>query len=192
MRNALTALLIIIVITTSSHVFAGEADQYNTKVLLHGTKQISDSSSWQLSGWAIFPNIGNGPVLMVGGPRYEIKDQWSIECMAGTFTKDQAGELVIDIRASYDAFDPIHLWTNVEYFPKTRNWYTYLDVNYRIGNLGLVGIETENMHFPNAKDDLSIGPRVVLPLGQITIVWALQFHNGGNPKQIWARVILDL
>jgi len=113
--------------------------------------------------------------------------------MAGTFTKDQAGELAFDFRASYDGFDPIHLWTNVEYFPKTDSWYTYLDANYRIGKLGLIGIETENMHFPSKDDDWSAGPRVVLPLseGRLVLIGAYQFHNGKNSNQVWTRAVLN-
>lgn len=190
----ITVLAALLIGMSSIELAAQETqDLYNTKVLFHGTKQVADSSNFQLAGWTVFPNIGNGPVLMVGGIGYSVPDTWGVEVMAGTFTKEQSGQFIIDVRASYDAFDPIHLWINVEYFPKSGDWYTYLDANYRIGKLGLIGIETENMHFADKEDDLSFGPRVVLPLsqGQFVLIGAYQFHSGDNANQVWSRMVLN-
>lgn len=167
---------------------------YSTKVLLHGTKPVADSSNWGIGGWLVVPNPGAQVFVTVVGPRYEVAKKWSVEVMAGTFSLEQEGQFLIDIRASYDAFDPIHFWTNVEYFPKTGDWYTYLEANYRIGQLGLIGVETENSHFSSGSDDLSFGPRVVIPFrqGQFILIGAYQFHfQASYQNQAWSRVVLN-
>lgn len=190
----ITALLVVIVVVLStSQSFAQEQTSSNFKLLFHGSKSLNETSNWGIASWVIIPNPGSAKVVLgVVGPRYEVKDKWSLEVMAGSFSKDQVGQLVFDIRASYDAFDPIHVWANVEYFPQSGNWYSYLDVNYRLGNLGLVGVETENMHFVGRKDNFGFGPRVVSPFasGQFVVVGAYQFHID-NVDEIWLRTIFN-
>lgn len=193
MRHTFTAVLMVTVLLTATLAFAGEPDQYNTKVLLNGSKQVAEQTNWQYVGTAVFPNIGHGPVLMMGGIGYAVDKTWNVKTMLGTFSKDQTGQLVVDLRASYDALDPVHLWADVEYYSKSGDWYAYMDVNYRIGNLGLIGVETENTLVVGAKDNLSIGPRVVLPLseGRLVLIGAYQFHNNGNQNQVWSRAAIN-
>lgn len=188
--KTLVIVLILVLVTGS----ALAEDITNTKLLLHGTKPIIEDSSWQVSAWGIVPNFTSNPnvSVFVAGPRYEMKDRWWIEAMAGALTVNQKSEPLIDIRASYDVLDPIHLWTNVEYFPKEGNWYAYLDLNYRLPVVGLIGIETEN-NLPNhSKADLSIGPRIVLPFsdGKFVLISAYQFHNFGE-NQLWIRTVFN-
>ena len=167
----------------------------NTKLLLHGTKQITESSNWQVAAWGIVPNFTSNPnvSVFVTGPRYGA-NQWWIELMGGALTINRDSQPLIDLRASYDVLDPIHLWTNIEYFPKENNWYAYFDLNYRLPVIGLIGIETEN-NLPNhGKTDLSIGPRIVLPFddGKFVLIGAYQLHKsefGGN--QLWIRTVFN-
>ncbi|MBU0612928.1 hypothetical protein KKB10_02835, partial [Patescibacteria group bacterium] len=144
----------------------------------------------------IVPNFTSNPAVsvFVAGPRYGVKDQWWIEVMGGALTIMQESQPLIDLRGSYDVIDPIHLWTNIEYFPKEGNWYAYFDLNYRLPVVGLIGIETEN-NLPNhGRADLSIGPRIVLPFsdGKFVLISAYQFHKselGGN--QLWIRTVFN-
>lgn len=170
---------------------ATAADLCNTKLLLHGTKTVSDSSSFGFAGWFILPNPGSGTVVAVVGPRYTAKSGW-VEVMAGFVSKKQRGEFLFDLRASYDRFAPIHFWTNVEYFPQTHNGYLYLDVNYDIRSLGKIGLETENTFLSGGADNLSVGPRVVVPFTrQFSMIGAYQFHSHGNQNQAWARAVVN-
>ncbi|MBU0963818.1 hypothetical protein KKC06_02135 [Patescibacteria group bacterium] len=163
---------------------------YNTKLLLHGTKQVSETSKFGISGWLIIPNPGAKVTVAVAGPKY-CGNNWWIEFNAGAFIKENKGEGMIDIRFSYDKKDPVHIWSNIEYFMDSQNWYTYLDANYRLGQICLLGAETENMHFKDAVDDYGYGPRLVLPFkdGQFVLIGSYQFHSG--PNQIWARAVLN-
>ncbi len=174
-----------------SPLVAADQTLNNTKVLIHGTKLSSDSSSFGLAGWFILPNPGNGVVVTIAGPRYSA-ESGSIEVMFGVKSVKQVGEPFIDLRASYDACTPFHYWTNIEYFPKSGNWYLYLDANLDLGTLVKVGVESENTLNASAPDDLSIGPRIVIPFTkQFSMVGAYQFHSQGNPCQTWARAVVN-
>ncbi|XOU94265.1 MAG: hypothetical protein ACNFW9_05475 [Candidatus Kerfeldbacteria bacterium] len=168
-------------------------ETYNSKIVLHGTKMTSDSSRFGITGRMAIPNPGAKIVVTIAGPKFSIKDKWSIEFMIGTFSKENVGEMLFDSRIYYSVLKPLLLSSCIEYFPKSGNWYTYFDANYKIGNLGLVGIESENMHFKGTPDDPSFGPRIAIPFqeGHFILIGAYQFHNSGNVNKVWIRAILN-
>lgn len=158
----------------------------NTKLLLHGTKPIAEGSQWQAAGWVVIPNLSK--TLMVAGPRYQ-QESWWIEAMAGTVVADRQGAFLLDVRASYDRLDPLYIWGNVEYRPDNGYWYLYADMNVRLATIGFLGLETENDLFASQPNDMSYGPRAVIPFGQLTLIGAYQFHSGDN--QVWIRSVVS-
>ncbi|MFA6553128.1 MAG: hypothetical protein WCT27_01760 [Patescibacteria group bacterium] len=191
MKHLITLLSGCLLAAMLSPIQSEASDLCNTKLLLHGTKTVADSSQFGVAGWFILPNPGSGTVVAVAGPRLTTKSGW-VELMVGFKSVKQAGELLIDLRVSYDAYKPIHFWTNVEYFPTTGDWYLYVDCNYDLGSLGKIGLETENTFYVNGRNNLSIGPRIVVPFtGQFAIVGAYQFHSQGNQNQAWARAVVN-
>jgi len=191
--KALTSVLMVMVIALFAVTNVNSQDTSNIKVVLHGAKMVNDSSHYGIAGSVVMPNPGAKVVVAVVGPKYSVKDVWSIEFMAGTFSKDNVAEMLFDTRISYDGLKPLHLWSCIEYFPTSGNWYSYIDANYEISNLGLIGIESENMHLNGSDDDLSIGPRVVIPFqdGKFVLIGAYQFHNNDNSNQLWTRTVFN-
>jgi len=186
----ITAMLVIVLAVVASAQL-----QSNTKLVFNTNKQFSETNeNWQVNGSMIMPNPGAMVAVTIAGPRYEVKDKWWIAVHPGILSVEKNCQSLIDIRGSLDAFDPIHIWGDVEYFPKTGNWYTYLDVNYRLPAIGLIGLETENDHFPSKKDNWGIGPRVVLPFasGRYVIISSYQFHLDNDFDDcIWVRSIFN-
>ncbi|MFA6272113.1 MAG: hypothetical protein WC693_03315 [Patescibacteria group bacterium] len=183
-------IIILALVVFASNAVAGVT---NTKLLLHGTKPATGQSSWQVAAWEIIPNFAADPTknVFVAGPRYKAGDRWWIELMSGALTVKRESTPLIDLRASFDALDPVHLWTNIEYFPQSGDWYVYFDINYRLPAVGLVGVETENNIPNNTSADLSIGPRAVLPFneGKLVLISTYQFHNHSE-NQLWFRTVL--
>lgn len=192
MKSLVVLLAGCLVMVAVSPINVGAADLNNSKLLLHATKALSATDQhFGMAGWFILPNPGSGTVVSVAGLRYTAKSGW-VEMMAGFKSMKQTGEPLFDLRALYDAFSPAHFWTNVEYFPKTGNWYLYVDFNYDIGTLGKIGLETENTFSVKTGGNLSIGPRIVIPFTkQFSMVGAYQFHNQANQNQIWARAVVN-
>ncbi|MFA6272855.1 MAG: hypothetical protein WC693_07260 [Patescibacteria group bacterium] len=184
-------IIVLALVIFASNAVAGVT---NTKLLLHGTKPVAGQSSWQVAAWGIIPNFAADPTksVFVAGPRYKAGDRWWIELMSGALTVKRESQPVVDLRASYDLLTPLHIWSNVQYFPRTGDWYFYFDTNYQLPAVGLIGVETENNVPNNATADLSIGPRAVLPFngGKLALISAYQFHNhGGN--QLWIRTVFN-
>ncbi|MFH2097350.1 MAG: hypothetical protein ABII24_02305 [bacterium] len=194
MNSTKVLLLVVIGIMVASIVTAGEIT--NTKLLLHATQPVTEESIWQTASWVIVPNFTSpSKAVIVAGPRYQAKDWW-VETNVGALIVEpgQVGQrerlTIFDLRASFDALDPIHFGVNMQQIPSKEYWYTYLEVNYRLP-FCLVGIETENDH-PLGQDNLSIGPRMVLPLakGNMVLVGSYQFHDRGE-DQVWFRTVIN-
>ncbi len=183
--------IMVIAILTTTNVSAQDAS--NLKVVLHGSKMVNDSSYFGIAGSVVLPNPGAKIVVAVVGPKVKLNSDLSVELMAGSFSINNTAELIFDTRIAYDAFKPLHLWSCVEYYATSHNWYSYIDANYEVGSLGLIGIESENMHFKGSSDDLSIGPRLVVPFqnGKFVLIGAYQFHNNDNANQIWTRTVFN-
>ena len=193
-----TLMLVIAVLSIASAAYSGE--NTNTKLLLHATQPITEHSNWQTAGWVVVPNFTNPTkALVVAGPRYQQAKRWWAEVNLGFLTVEpkESGQprdrsFIIDFRASYDALNPIHFYANIEHVPSKNYWYTYFDVNYRLPLVGLVGLESENDHFNRNKDNLSIGPRTVIPFkgGAMVLIGSYQFHNRGD-DQVWFRTVIN-
>ncbi|MFA6098943.1 MAG: hypothetical protein WCV50_05360 [Patescibacteria group bacterium] len=163
----------------------------NAKLLLHGV-QKDTSSHWGKDGWFILPNPGSKttPVVAVAGPRYS-QSNWWLELNLGVFGKESKAEALLDVRASYDLTAKWNVWANVEYYGTSKNLYVYLDATLKLGSIGRIGLETENMLYGDHQvDDYGYGPRIVVPFGsQFKLIGAYQFHPGLD--KIWARVVID-
>jgi hypothetical protein len=70
--------------------------------------------------------------------------------------------------------------------------YSYLQVDYTAkqdGLVALVGAESENMTQKGA-DDYSVGPHLLLPIGNLVLQSVYQFHNAA-PGQLWFRMLVN-
>lgn len=160
----------------------------NTKLLLHGA---SHDEGWGTAGWVILPNLGTGvtPTVAVAGVRYNATAWW-FEAMTGALVIDHEARALLDVRVSYDALAPVHFWANSQVFPDNGQAYLYLDSNVDIAPSLKLGMESENQLFPGAPDDWSIGPRVVAPFGDFTLIAAHQWHSDGS-RVIWLRAVIN-
>lgn len=189
-KPTITIIFLILLILSPILTFADKGVKgtatFNSRLLIHGIKPIAGPWGW--AGWSVFPNYAADPskALLVTGPRYEGKGWW-VETMAGVLIVDQEGKGLTDIRTSYDVLDPFHFWGEIIYFPKKMNpWFTYLEINYELSAVGLLGLETENV-----PPDYSWGPHLVIPLGNhLTIVGVYQFHP--DIDQVWFRTVINL
>jgi len=185
MKTLVTILALVIL--TSSLAMAGQTD--HTKILLHGTKTFSDSSSWGLGGWVVLPDPGSEKMFTVVGPRYSTQSWW-IEFMVGTLTVEQEKQSTIDIRTSYSLLDPILTFGEITYYPKTGDWYSYFEIDYKLLPIGLIGFEAESDHPHDATGKTGFGPHLKIPFGdQFVIMGTYQWHQ--DDDQTWIRVIID-
>ena len=175
----LLLVLITICITTP-----GFAQTHNSKLLFHASQPFSEESRWGKAGWVIIPNLAK--VQFVGGIKYQIPDKWWIEMLGGALIANQEGTTVIDCRTAFDT-RPFHFYGEVSYYFRDDPWYTYLDVNRELfSGIALLGLETESCH-----PDISWGPRLVVPLGKLTLIGAYQFHiRDEYENQIWIRSVI--
>ncbi len=177
------------------------AQSYNLRLLFHGVKNIPDSD-FGIATWTVCPNMVSTPDkwFVVLGPRYsshdvEQKSEWWLEAMGGIFMQKGKATPLIDIRHSLTT-DEISRFLNVEWIDpgKENSIYVFYSIDYSpslIKNIGAIGIETENT-LKGKNETVSIGPHVVLPLNNSTLVIAYQFHlMTGRSDQIWARVVVN-
>lgn len=160
----------------------------NTKILLHGA---SKEQGWGTAGWVILPNLGNGttPTIVVAGARYTTP-KWWLETMTGALVIDHEARALLDVRASYDRLAPIHFWSNAQVFPDDGQGYLYVDSNVDISPSFKLGFESENQFFPDAIDDWSIGPRMVVPFDGLALIAAHQWHSDGS-QLLWLRAVVN-
>ncbi|MDO8435254.1 MAG: hypothetical protein Q7S89_01050 [bacterium] len=71
-------------------------------------------------------------------------------------------------------------------------YYTYVEADYTGLDVVWLGVHTENLFYDDAPHYLSVGPNVVVPLGDhFSITFAHQFARNYT-NQFWAFVTLDL
>lgn len=181
-------------------LFAGvaSAETYNTRLLLHGHKQVSNGLG--VAGWVIAPNISssNNWVTLVG-PCYS-GEGWGAELMGGVVVTNEAGKFLVDTRLEFTPklFSiPLYTWSNFQWVKTggtgTFYWYTQLDWVVPAG-LGLLGVETENT-FAIGGNDYSVAPQAVIPFGDhFALVIAPQAHfsaQGYTGTQVWLRAVVN-
>ena len=167
------------------------AQTYNARLMMHSQKPITADSSLNLSVRVVLPNYTAMPskTLINFGPRF-VGRQWWSELLVGRLIISQQGKWHLESRTSLDQFGPWHFFVDLVYFSDHAK-YSYLDANYAIGKLGLIGMESENNYLAG-QDDLSAGPHLIVPFhdGKLVLQSIYQFHNhGGN--QIWFRTVLN-
>lgn len=168
------------------------AVESHVRFLVHGTNETEEGLG--LAGWAIAPSIADSPAwLTVAGPRYA-GNGWDAEIMIGAVVSGGTAMPIVDLRLAltpkYFGL-PILSWTNVEWIdPGKQNLaYLYTQLDYALNGVGFIGIESENV-FGAGKRDLSAGPNLVLPIGNMAFVAAYQIHGGGG-GQFWIRTVLN-
>lgn len=187
MRKLFIAIVVVLGMFTSFPVTAS-AQSGNVRLLLHGTRSITDNGFFGWNAWVVAPNVTSVPNkwLVVTGPRLQT-DNWWTEFNAGTVIHDGETTPIIDIRTSWPLPQPFSFWTNFQFTDlSSLSWsYTYGEVNYTLPGGFIVGIETEN-----ALPSKSIGPHLVIPLGEAVIQVAYQFHEEGE-NQLWYRLVVN-
>lgn len=195
-------VLAIAVLSLVAFVSPAKADEFNTRLLVHGQHAV-DESNWGVVGWVIAPNITSSPStwLTIAGPYYGGKG-WNMELMVGAVISDGQGKFLLDTRMELvpDLLGvPMYTWHNFQWINTgdsgTIYWYSQLDWTVPLG-LGLLGVETENT-FNADGTNWSIAPHIALPLGDhITMVTAPQVHFNGDGNytefQFWTRLVINL
>jgi hypothetical protein len=167
---------------TSSHL----------RLLLHGYKTMY-KSGLGVAAWVIAPDVPKSPSTWLGviGPRYTGQGWWA-EFMGGTIINQGHSTPLLDVRAEFSLLKPFYAWADIEWIDFTQGakskFYWYLQMDLVIKGLGLLGVETENVH-KRGNDDVSLGPHIVIPMGNIVFTGAYQIHRGGM-SQFWIRVAL--
>ena len=168
--------LFAVIIITVSNVYAEVPTQ--SRVLFHGTRQISEN--WGMAGWSIFPNIVQDTKnLIVTGPRYSYNNGW-VEMLAGKIITADGNSTLYNIR-TFSKHLPVHIWGEIEYFPKDKTMYWFLQTDLPINIagkfIGKIGLETENVHQPDQKSNLGVGPHIIVPVAKnMTIIFAHQWR----------------
>lgn len=199
MRTLLKFLFAFVFLCSWSAVKADTT--FNMRLLVHGHRAIGENG-WGIAGWVVAPNITSNPKKWYGvvGARYD----WTganVELMAGALIEDGAGKFLLDLRWGLDPKFwgiPLLVWGN-EQLIDLKDWtiYSYLRVMYVLPKeLGLVGVETEDLNLKDKPDDYSVGVHAIIPLAKFfAIIPAYQWHftpgEGYTGSQLWLRVVLD-
>jgi hypothetical protein len=180
-QKILTSLLLVTLVFCGSSVIAKTTT--NTQLLIHG---FSEKSGWSVCGWSILPNYSKDPTksLVVGGVRHNSRCWW-VEMMTGLRTIKNQSIQTIDLRGSFQFSQKINFWGELNYF-WSGDWYSFFEAN-----IFVVGIETENNDTSGKPDDLSVGVHAKLPLGNIVLICAYQWHND-DKRQTWFRTVINL
>ncbi|MBU0707845.1 hypothetical protein KKG41_05750, partial [Patescibacteria group bacterium] len=65
MKAQFSALVILVVSGSLVISTANAGDVTNTKLLLHATQSVTDSSNWQTASWVVVPNYTNPSKALV-------------------------------------------------------------------------------------------------------------------------------
>ena len=183
MRKLMAALIVSLLVTGLTQA------QTESRMLIHGTRQITDS--WGVAGWSVFPNIVSGTAnLSVIGSRYSWSTGW-VELLSGQLMANGSSSNLVNMRA-FSKKLPIHFWGEVEYFPQDKTLYWFLQADRPVSIvgkfIGKIGLETENVHQPGMISQLGIGPHVIVSLANnLTMIIA---HQWKADKSQFSRVYL--
>lgn len=172
-----------------------QAQETHVRLLFHDTHTRIADTPFGIAGWLVAPNITSSPGtwLSVLGPRYD-GPGWNLELMGGGVITNSEVTPIIDLRLDLtpDLLGvPVYGYVNTEWVdPGDGNTlYLYAQLDYVMPRgIGLVGLETENS-WQGGSDTLSVGPHIVVPLGQLAFVTAYQIHRGTD--QLWIRCVIN-
>ncbi|MBN2407074.1 MAG: hypothetical protein JXJ19_05205 [Elusimicrobia bacterium] len=158
------SICLIVLMLTASSVFAESAD-YQLRVLLHKQHYIGKSAG--LAGWWVLPDVtvedNEWKSLVVAGPLFKYADGW-IEVMGGAMIPEVGeNDPVVNIRVLNKKIDRLGLFGDFEYFFEFERFYFFVMASTPLTLSGIeceVGIESENIIFPDKDDSYGIGPRL--------------------------------
>jgi hypothetical protein len=174
---------------------------YNIRLLSHFNKKVGDKDIG-IAGWVITPNAvanSNAKLAIVGPSIY--RDGYSIEMMFGGLFADTT--TFVPVMSNRFHFSPkfwkapYNLWGNLQFvniadFDNMVS-YAFVMADYKVKDIALVGIETENYFNAGADEkfnDTSIGPQVVIPYNGVNLIAAYQIHFHENVgDQVWIRAM---
>ena len=174
---------------------------YNIRLLSHFNKKIADKDIG-IAGWVITPNAvanANAKLAIVGPSLY--RNGASFEMMFGGLFADTATFVPVmsnrfHLSPKYWK-GPYNIWGNIQFinFTDFDNMvsYAFVMADYKVSDIALVGIETENYFNTGADDkfnDTSIGPQVVIPYNGVNLIMSYQLHLHENVgDQVWVRAM---
>lgn len=195
-------LAMLILVLFMGAAVCGAEETSHSRFLMYA-KSKSTENGWGIAGWTIAPNATSKPGkwYSIAGPRYE-RVGWSVEAMIGVMIENGNGQVMADIRYELNPKFwgiPLLIWGNEQLVDVTlRNWtvYNYLRVVYVLPNeMGMVGVESEDLNKMDKPDDYSVGLHAIIPIaGPFVLIPAYQRHftpgQGDTGGQFWIRVLL--
>ena len=194
------ALLLLVLFVSATVGMAEESS--HSRLLIYG-KSKPTANGWGIAGWTIVPDITTKPDkwYSIAGPRFE-REGWSVEVMVGAMIQNNKGQAMADVRYELNPkfwHIPLLVWGNEQLVDITfQNWtvYNYLRVVYVLPNdVGMVGVESEDLNKKDQPDDYSVGLHAIIPIvGPFVLIPAYQRHftpgQGNTGGQFWIRVLL--
>jgi len=168
----------------------------HVRLILHGTRAPVEGGAVGLSGWVIAPDIGNDPTKWVtlAGLRV-VNDVLSLEFHGGLLKAGDGTAHLLDVRfGAAPKNSRLSHWSNVQLIMDPSGeggggLYFYHQYDLSIW-LVAIGLENENL-FTREAAGIATGPHLVIPLGSLTIVMALQFDMA-HAEYFWTRAVLNL
>ena len=194
-------LFFVIIILSPEFV---EAETSHLRFLAHGHSKndnidIGDIGNLGVTGWLIAPSLGDAPDKWIGlvGPRFDTVG-FNVELLVGAMISGGEKKYILDSRFELTPKLwnlPLYIWGEIQAFDLSEeiNFYSFLQIDYVLPfELGMIGIESENVHLIDNTDDLSVGVHFVLPVSSnLVFVVAYQFHDEGS-QQFWVRAVINL
>ena len=186
--------LSVLILATSA--VAKEGPDFQMRVPTH----IQRGEQLGYAFWFILPDIAaekeQNAFVVVGGVllKREGGKGW-IEVMGGArFNEDDYKDPLINVRFS-DQHTPVGIFGDLGYFPRKKRergyWLVFvmLPISKR-GPKPRVGLESENIHYPNRPDSWGIGPRASLTLGKVSVALTYQIRNDRDFVRLYANLNL--
>ena len=198
-QKVLATLVMMLVIAIAIPANTASADSNHIRFFAHGVSDpVRDFSfgTESISGWLVASDITTNPNQWTGlvGIRHDM-DHWWIELNGGGTFEDQNFTPVLDLRANFEPFNRLVLWSNLQWINFDQGhsdaFYAYGEADYwLLKRVVSIGVESENVLSDGSRDDLSAGIHLSTTLGKMTLVFAHQDHRGGEYHN-WIRSVFN-
>jgi hypothetical protein len=165
---------------------------------IHGVGENVGDFDVSPTGWLIAPNLTQSGEVWVTLAGLKIsRATWELELLAGAVMTDGLAVPIADTRFGYApkllSDRRLVTWTNFAWTFNDQGGagYVYSRIDYLMKTRVIaLGIETENTIHIGHDNVWSIGPRMVLPLGHLSLILAYQVHENDS-NQLWIRTVLS-